>query len=90
MKIAVATDDHLNVAGHVGRCKFFLVYQTEGVKITDKIIRINSFTHHGRHQNNEVDKYHKGEGQRHRHNHHNLIDGLKDCEVLILIMVAGD
>jgi predicted Fe-Mo cluster-binding NifX family protein len=68
LKIAVATNDNQTVAGHVGRCKSFLVFETDGPKIIDKVIRINSFTNHGKH---------------HGHNHHNLIDGLKDCDALI-------
>ena len=45
-KIAVATNDNVLVAGHVGRCKAFLIYETDGSKIISKEIRENSFTHH--------------------------------------------
>lgn len=82
MKVAVATNDKKTVAGHVGRCKAFLVYETEGSKILNKAIRINSFTHHGQHlDHGEEHHRHQSEGQ--RHGHHNLIEGLKDCEALI-------
>lgn len=77
-KIAVATNDNIKVAGHVGRCKSFLIFDTEDKKIINKMTRINSFTHHGQHDHNHQE-HHQGEG----HGHHNLIDGLKDCEVLI-------
>lgn len=80
MKIAVATNDNLKVAGHVGRCKAFLVFETEEKKILNKVIRINSFTNHGQHGHHHHEHNH-GEG--HGHGHHNLIEGLKDCEVLI-------
>ena len=36
MKIAVATNDNRTVAGHVGRCKAFIVYETEGSKTISK------------------------------------------------------
>ena len=38
MKIAVATNDNQTVAGHVGRCKAFIVYQTDGLKTLNKEI----------------------------------------------------
>lgn len=79
MKIAVATNDNIKVAGHVGRCKAFLVFETEEKQILNKVIRINSFTHHG--QQGHHHEHHPGEG--HGHGHHNLIEGLKDCDVLI-------
>lgn len=83
VKIAVATNDNQKVAGHVGRCNAFLVFKTDGSKILDKVIRINSFTNHGKHHDhNEELHHHHGEGHG-QHNHHNLIDGLKDCRALI-------
>lgn len=82
MKIAVATNDNQKVAGHVGRCKAFLVFETSDSKITDKVIRINSFTNHGNHHDHNSEHHQHGEGHG-QHNHHNLIDGLKDCDVLI-------
>ncbi len=83
LKIAVATNDNQTVAGHVGRCKSFLVFETDGPKIIDKVIRINSFTNHGKHHGHNHDNHQHGEGKGHQHNHHNLIDGLKDCDALI-------
>jgi predicted Fe-Mo cluster-binding NifX family protein len=80
MKIAVATNDNQTVAGHVGRCKAFLVFETDDSKITDTVVRINSFTNHG---HNDHENHEHGEGAGNQHNHHNLIDGLNDCEALI-------
>ncbi|MDY0081795.1 MAG: NifB/NifX family molybdenum-iron cluster-binding protein [Ignavibacteriaceae bacterium] len=80
MKIAVVTDNELNVAGHAGRCRVFLVFETENKKIINKEVRINTFTHHRQHGHNQHEHHH-GEG--HNHSHNALIDGLKDCEVLI-------
>ena len=82
MKIAVATNNNQTVAGHVGKCKTFLIYETDGSKITHKITRINSFTNHGLHSNQDQEHHNHGKGQGH-HDHHNLIEGLKDCEALI-------
>ncbi|MBK7631810.1 MAG: hypothetical protein IPJ23_14110 [Ignavibacteriales bacterium] len=83
LKIAVATNDNKKVAGHIGRCKAFLVFETDGSKIIDKVIRINSFTNHGEHHDHNHENHRHDEGSGHQHNHHNLIDGLKDCNALI-------
>jgi len=80
MKIAVVTDDEIKIAGHVGRCKGFLVFETEDNKIVNRETRMNTFTHHQQHGHS-----HHGHnpGAGHNHSHHELIDGLKDCEALI-------
>ncbi len=75
MKIAVASNNGTNVSGHVGRCKSFLIFETNGKEITSKELRENTFTNHGEHHHNHQDGHH--------HSHQNLIDGLKDCEALI-------
>jgi predicted Fe-Mo cluster-binding NifX family protein len=81
-KIAVATNDNISVAGHVGRCKAFLIYETDGSKIISKEIRENSFTHHS--QNTDpAEKHHHEYGKDHGHGHQNLVDELKDCGSLI-------
>lgn len=83
LKIAVATNDNQKVAGHVGRCNAFIVFETDGTEIIDRVIRINSFTNHGKHHDHDNHQHQHGEGSGHQHNHHNLIDGLKDCKALI-------
>lgn len=80
-KIAVATDDHIKVAGHVGRCKAFIVFEIENNNIKSKVIRNNSFTNHNNRDHNHNEEHHHGEG--HGHVHHNLVNGLKDCEAII-------
>jgi predicted Fe-Mo cluster-binding NifX family protein len=82
MKIAVATNDNQSVAGHVGRCRAFIVFETNDSQIVKKEIRENSFTNHMQHREND-EEHHHGEGHGHGHNHHNLLNGLKDCQVLI-------
>ncbi len=48
MKIAVATNDFQTVAGHVGRCKGFIIYElNEKGEITNKKEVENAFTNHG-------------------------------------------
>ncbi len=75
MKIAVATNDQKRVAGHVGKCRSFMVYEIEGEKIISNELRENVFTHH------RMEHQHHGEGG--GHSHARLIEGLKDCNYLI-------
>jgi predicted Fe-Mo cluster-binding NifX family protein len=78
MKIAAATNDEVNLTGHVGRCLAFIIFEIEDKKIVNKEIRKNNFTNH--HSSNNQKHHH---GEEHRHGHENLINGLKDCEYLL-------
>jgi len=84
-KIAVATDNGQNIAGHVGRCKSFLIFETNGKEIIKKEVRENSFTHHRQqHDEHNHEGHHHNHDEGHQqHSHQNLINGLKDCDVLI-------
>lgn len=81
MRIAVATDDNKTITGHVGRCLAFAIYDINGEVIERKEIRKNTFTLH-RMENAQHREHHHGEGQ--QHSHSSLIEGLKDCSVLLL------
>jgi len=80
MRIAVATDDNKSITGHVGRCLAFAIYDVNGETIEKKEIRENTFTHHRMEKSQNHERHH-GEGQ--QHGHSRLIDGLKDCSVLL-------
>ncbi len=79
MKIAVATNDQKHVTGHLGRCRSFLVYETNESGIMNKELRENTFTHH-RISGASHHEEHHGEGH---HSHQALVDGLKDCSHVI-------
>jgi predicted Fe-Mo cluster-binding NifX family protein len=76
MKIAVATNNVETIAGHVGRCKGFLVYEIEDQKINRIELRDYTFTHHT--QGDHHDEHHGG-----GHRHGRLVEGLGDCNYLI-------
>ena len=80
MKIAVATNNKKNVAGHVGQCKAFLVYEIKDDKIIKVELRENRFTNHWQHNH---DLGHRGRHGRGGHGHGRLAEGLKDCNTLI-------
>jgi len=77
-KIAIATNNGVNVTGHIGRCRSFMIYELNDSKILNKELRENVFTHHRISDHNE---HHHGEGG--GHSHAGLIEGLKDCSYLI-------
>lgn len=78
MKIAIASNDLKHVTGHLGRCKSFIIYNTESGKVTGKEIRQNTFTHHSQGNNG-----HHEHGEGHHHSHAALVEALKDCEAVI-------
>jgi len=78
MKIAVASDNQINVSGHLGRVKGFLIYEVDGSEIKSKNYLDNRFTHHVLSEKHE---HHHGEGN--NHGHSRLIDGLNGVETLI-------
>ena len=80
MKIAVASDDGKTIAGHVGKCEMFIVFDINNKEITNVEKRENSFTIHKNegHQHHEHHAHqHDGSGR-----HTGIINGLKDCEYL--------
>lgn len=83
MKIAVATDDFINVSGHVGRCAGFLVYDIEKGEVVSIEERKNSFTNHSRGGHEHHSHHQHGSGHGSNDGHKRLAKGLQDCEYLI-------
>lgn len=81
MKIAVASDNQINVTGHLGRCRGFLVYEIEEDEVVKKEYRENVFTNHWRKGNEEHHEHRHGHG--HGTGHARLVNGLKDCKTII-------
>jgi predicted Fe-Mo cluster-binding NifX family protein len=78
MKIAVASNNGVNVTGHLGRCRGFIIYETDGEKVISKEYRENIFTHHMTHGHSEGHAH--GEGN---HSHSALVEGIKDCSAIL-------
>ncbi len=88
MKIAVASNNHTRVSGHIGRCKYFNVYEVEGENITNVETRENTFTHHrqGNHGHEGEGHHHHGQGHGHGHGGHShqaFVDAFSDCKYMI-------
>ncbi len=76
MKIAVASDNRVNIAPHFGRTRGFLVFDIEGNDIKGKHYVENTFNGHSQGQPHHHD-------HAHHHSHHGIMKALSDCEVVI-------
>jgi predicted Fe-Mo cluster-binding NifX family protein len=82
-KIAVPSDDQVNVSGHTGRCRYVMIYTISPDKIVSKESIDNTFTGHARGEcahEAEAAPHHAGEG---RHSHSALLNALSGCSLLI-------
>lgn len=78
MRIAVASDDGVDVAAHTGRCRGFVIFDTSGQEAMRAEYRSNDFTAHAQ------GKCTGAEGQTHVHHTHGpLLEALADCRVLV-------
>jgi len=68
MKIAIATDDKINISNHFGRAKGFMVFQLEDDKVISEEYRENIG---------------KSDGSCGSCNHSAMIGNIKDCQVVI-------
>ena len=80
MKIAVPSDDSINLARHFGRSIGFLIFEIENNAIKASEYRRNTFTGHSK--GLHVENHNHGE-HGHHHSHKGILDGLVDCEVVI-------
>lgn len=82
-KIAVPSDDQINVSGHTGRCGYLMVYTIGPDRILAKEAIPNSFTGHARGEcaeEHDAPGHHAGSGM---HSHAPLLSALAGCDVLI-------
>jgi predicted Fe-Mo cluster-binding NifX family protein len=82
MKIAVASDDRVNIAQHFGRTRGFLIFSINGNEIIEKSYVENNFTGHAQGHHHEHVHEHD-HGHQHRHSHGNILEALKECGVVI-------
>jgi predicted Fe-Mo cluster-binding NifX family protein len=78
MKIAVASDDQINIADHFGRTRGFIVYSITGNKIAQKEYIENNVTGHSQGHHHE-----HGSEHGHHHSHEGILNALKESEVII-------
>ncbi len=85
MKIAVATNDFQAVAGHVGRCKGFIIYEVnENGEITNRKEVENTFTNHAAGTHGAHGHTHEHDNSAHGETTHNRIaEGIEFANWLI-------
>lgn len=78
MRIAVASDDGITIAGHFGRCAGFEIFEIAENKATQLKRRPNTNAHqHGQEDCHQHD--HSGAA----HNHESFLIALQDCQAVI-------
>jgi len=82
VRIAVASDDGVSIAGHFGRCAGFLIFDAEEENVKKVDYRVNSFGHHqqGQQEHEHGHEHNHAEGQ---HSHDGFASALADCKVVI-------
>ena len=74
MNIAIASDDGVNIASHLGKTKGFVIFKVQDESISEQWYRANTFTGHARGLS----------GQDHGIDRHGpILEALKDCKVVI-------
>jgi predicted Fe-Mo cluster-binding NifX family protein len=80
MRIAVASDDGVEIAAHTGRCRGFVIFDIAGQTATRVEVRMNGFTAHARGMC-QGDQSHQGSAAHQTHGP--LVAALSDCRVLV-------
>jgi predicted Fe-Mo cluster-binding NifX family protein len=80
MKIAVPSNDRINLSMHFGRSNGFIIFETGGQEIINEEYRENRVTGHalGHHED-----YNQGSQGEHNHSHDGIINAFADCETVI-------
>ena len=75
MKIAIPTNDGINISAHFGRCREFLIFEAQNGQVKLIETRINAGCHeHGSGS---------GDGVAEHHSHSGFVDALRDCETVL-------
>ena len=75
MKIAIPTNDGVNISAHFGRCREFLIFEARNGEVKLIETRINAGCHeHGSGSSN---------GAAEHHSHSGFVDALRDCETVL-------
>ena len=84
MRIAVASDDGITIAGHFGRCAGFDIFEVTGNEVTKIENRPNTNSQHHLHHD-EGDCGEHGHHEHHGavHSHESFLSALHDCDAVI-------
>lgn len=82
MKIAVPSNDGVNISAHFGRSKGFIIFETGGNQINSQSYIENTVTGHAMGHHNENEHHHEDHGS-HTHSHTGILGALAGCETVI-------
>ena len=76
MKIAIPTNDKKQITKRTGQAKWFAVFEVSDGKAVNIEYRANEHEHHDH------------EDEEHEHSHGELVEILKDCDMVLLLMIG--
>ncbi len=76
MKIAIPSNDKINITGHFGRTKGFVICEVDNQKVINKEYKENNFTGHaqGKHEESQHE---------HNHSHEGIFEAIGDCQMVV-------
>ncbi len=83
MKIAIPSDDKVNICKHFGRTKGFVIVELQNNEVVNKEYKENTFTGHAQgHHHNHGDEHNHQHGGGH-HSHQGIFDAIGDCDAVV-------
>jgi predicted Fe-Mo cluster-binding NifX family protein len=79
-KIAIATDDKINISMHLGRCKYFAIYTIAPHEVVSREYLENTFTHQHKSTAECEDNRIPGAAD---YSHEELLKALSECRVVL-------
>ncbi len=84
MKIAIPSNDSVNITGHFGRTKGFVICEIDNNKVIKKDYVENTFTGHAKGLHSEGEHgHHEHEHGHHGHSHAGIFNAIGDCQTVI-------
>lgn len=93
MKIAIASDDGLNISQHFGRAAYYIVYTIEGDKIVSKEVR-DKVGHHSFIEGPDAVSCHDKGGEHgmdaaSQNKHRSMLSAAEDCKYIVAGHMGG-
>ena len=92
MKVAIASDDGLNISQHFGRAPFYIVYTVEGDKVISKEIR-DKIGHHSFIEGPDAKSCHDhgehGMDAASQNKHQSMLSAALDCQFIVAGHMGG-
>jgi predicted Fe-Mo cluster-binding NifX family protein len=93
MKIAIASDDGLNISQHFGRAAYYIVYNLEGDKVVSKEVR-EKVGHHSFIEGPETESCHDKGGEHgmdaaSQTKHRSMLSAAEDCKYIVAGHMGG-